>query len=332
MPGKAPSLELATSPNVAARWMKTREVIGPQSGIGAPYEVISALGSVRDVWYVDGNTDRGNDNNDGRDPTLPLATIGAAVAKVSTGDTILVSPIQTPSAGVQGAYSENVNTPTAVGANYVTLMGISPTGDQVIWEPSSASDAILDIAAKGWRISGFQFIAPASSYSIFVRRPSDDTQGGSNTMIDNCRFFGLAGGGGIDFQGAPYEVSILDCEFSFHNADAAITCSSSPLAAAYRTRIERCWFHENLHHIHMALTAARGFNSALIRDCIFSANAGGGIASTFRVNLSGGWNNIVVNNYMDGSGDGASAYVLGASDLWHNSVDDTAAHITGVPS
>ncbi len=321
--------DILLTPSRISRWLNTGGVLGPESGVGAPSQILGELGAVRDIWFVDGNTDRGSDNNDGRDSALPLATIAAAVAKVSHGDTILVMPIQTPSAGAEGAYSENVNTPAATGANYVSLIGLSPTGDQVIWGASSETDALLDIAGKGWRVSGFRFVAPTSSYSIFLRRTSGDGQGGSNTLIDNCRFFGLGGGGGIDFQGAPYEVSIVDCEFAFHNAGIAIACSQASVALPYRCRIERCWFHENLHHINMPLN---GFNSSLIRGCIFSANASGGIASTFRVNLSGGRNNVVVDNYMDDSGDGAAAYILGTNDLWHNSVDDTAAHISGVPS
>lgn len=310
------------APNRTAQFLKA-ESAGPDSGIGASALVSIAAGAVKNVWFVDSAT--GSDGNDGRDPSLPLATIQAACDKVSSGDTILVSP--------GDGYTENITTPAYGGANNVTLMGLTPVGYRVGITPTLNSEPCIDVRTNKWRISGFTFINPTSvsasscgaiRLNMDAASPTAGESFSPDTLIDNCLFVGE--GIGIAFHGAPYWCTIQDCEFFI--CTVAITCSSSSEAIPFRCRVLRNLFHNNDQDIDMAYFANRGFNSSLIQGNYMFANARG---NTARIDLTGGRQNLVVGNYLDDAGD-AAAYVGGTDDMWNNWTDDDAAQPEpGVP-
>lgn len=303
------------APNRIARYLNTPDVVGPQPGTG-PAITSMATGAVKNIWFVDSAT--GSDNNDGRDPALPLATIQAACDKVGDGDTILVSP---------GGYTETITTPVYGGAENVSLIGLNPGGlpRGVTIVAGSNTAPCIDVRTTLWRISGFTFINPTSvvageggaiRVNMDAASPTAGESFSPDTLIDNCLFVGA--GIGIDFVGAPYWVTIQDCEFFVNTV--AITCSNSGVAIPFRCRVVRNIFRNNDQDIDMAYFAGRGFNSSLIQGNYLFANNRG---NTARIDLTGGRQNLVVGNYLDDAAD-AAAYVGGTDDMWNNWTDDAA--------
>lgn len=324
MPQVPTPIDIIQAPNRMARFLLDQKSRGPEPGIGAATSILAATGAVRDIWFVDANN--GDDDNDGRDPSLPLATIQAACDKVASGDTILVAP---------GGYTESVTTPVYGDVVDVTLMGINggglPRGATFV--AGSNTEPCLDMRARRWRISGFTFINPTSVVAGeggAIRLNMDDASPSAgdsfspDTLIDNCLFVGA--GIGIDFVGAPFWVTIQDCEF-FSNT-VAMTCSNSGVAIPYRCRVIGNTFRACTQSIDMAYFANRGFNASLIQGNYFFANNQGDNA---RIDLTGGRENLVVGNYLDDAGNAAS-YVGGTNDMWNNWTDDDAAQPEpGVP-
>lgn len=310
------------APNRYAQFLKV-EAAGPESGIGASALVSIAGGAVKNVYFVDSAT--GADGNDGRDPTRPLATIQAAVDKVSSGDTIFVSR--------GDGYSENVSTPLYGGADNVALIGLTANGYRVTISPASNTSPTFDFRTNMWRLSGFTIVNPTSvvagegggiRLNMDAASPTAGESFSPDTLIDNCLIVGA--GIAIDFVGAPYWCTIQDCEF--FGVTVAITCSNSGVAIPFRCRVLRNIFHNNDYDIDMAYFASRGFNSSLIQGNYFFANARG---ATPRIDLTGGRHNLVVGNYLDDAAD-AAAYVGGTDDMWNNWTDDDAAQPEpGVP-
>jgi len=135
---------------------------------------------------------------------------------------------------------------------------------------------------------------------------------GNRTIVHDCYFFGLNSVGGIALHGAPYEVDIRDCRFGFHhNAGGtgyAIAVIETSHADASRCRFVGNYFFENDNHI--SRTPMGSYNSCLIKDNVFSGEAGtpgGGNASYPVVGLAIDlrWAtrgaNQVVGNYLGGT-------------------------------
>jgi hypothetical protein len=306
-----------------ARFILDQKSRGPEPGIGSATQILAAGGAVRDIWFVD--TNNGSDNNDGRDPSLPLATIQAALDAVGDGDTILVAP---------GGYTETLTTPVYGGAENVSLIGLNggglPRGPTIV--AGSNTSPALDVRTTRWRISGFTFINPTDVAGLggAIRLNMDDgspTAGDSfapDTLVDNCLFVGA--GIGIDFVGAPYWCTIQDCEFFV--CTVGITCSNSAFALPQRVRVIDNLFRSCTQSLDMAFFAGRGFYRSLIEGNKFFANNQGANA---RIDLTGGRENLVVGNYLDDAADAAS-YVGGTNDMWNNYTDDAAAQPEpGVP-
>ncbi len=320
-------IETLLNPNRMAQWLNTKEVIGPEAGIGPPSRVLGQQGAARDIYYVDATY--GVAGNDGRDPRAPMLTIQAAFDAVGDGDLILVAP---------GGYSETLTTPT-YGIQDVTVMGLNggglPRGATIVAADNGAP--ALDMRTNRWRISGFTFINPtavlggqqlvagAIRLNMDAASPTAGDSYSPDTLIDNCLFVGA--GVGINFIGAPFWVTIEDNEF--FSCTVAITCGDSSVAIPYRCRVVRNVFRACTQSIDMAFFAARGFNASLIEGNYFFANNQGDNA---RIDLTGGRENLVVGNYLDDAANAAS-YLGGTNDMWNNFTDDAAEQPEpGVPA
>ena len=75
--------------------------------------------------------------------------------------------------------------------------------------------------------------------------------------------------------GGAYEITIKGCRFEFFSRapGAAIGVTDSSFANPYRIMIEDCYFAENTVHIDCNIGAARGFNSSMIKNCVFPGRA-----------------------------------------------------------
>jgi len=287
-----------------------------------------------------------SDNNDGTDPDNPLSTVQAAVNRINsttygnTYDTILVRRMgeESVQTGVYGTAPSSVR-----------IIGVggprSPYG--VYWEGVDGSYC-LDVRAPGWYVSGFRFGPGVAGTAI--RLPMTGAAGVDASSIpifftaENCIFYGAnaaAGDGlyGIDMYGGAYWPVVRNCIFEFFSRAnaAAIAVTDSSFALPYRPIIENCLFRENVGHIDCVIGANRGFNSGMIRNCVFSGRAGQPGASYTNqvtgkaIDLTGGTGNHVVGNYFGGTyrSAGNGDYDAGTNDFWIGNYANPATAFAG---
>jgi hypothetical protein len=263
-----------------------------------------------------------NNNNLGVSPNAPMATLQAAVTRLVAMHALTPSLVGSKIiVGAGSALVENVTIPITAPKNCSILGmvagggGMSPT-----WAAATGAGTALNVCAEDWRISGFTFITPATGTSIQLTW-TGATANGSGCMIDHNMFstFQLANGRyAINFVGAPYNVSILDNEFSEignGGTAAAITCTDSATACPLQCRIERNLFRD-VNNMIVSLGSIHGFGGSLIANNIFALSPQ--IATTLVIDLRGGnvGHNTVVGNYL-----GTSADYSQPGGYW-----DTAAH------
>jgi hypothetical protein len=244
-----------------------------------------------------------SDNNTGASPDAPMATLQAAVTRLVT----LAMPGSQIIVGAGSALIENVIVPSTAPKNCSILGmvagggGMSPT-----WRAATGAGTALTMRQEDWRISGFTFIVPATGTSILLDWSASGN--GSGTMIDHNMFstFQIANGRyAIEFQGAPYNVTICDNEFSEignGGTAAAITCSNSATACPLQCRIERNLFRD-VNNMIVSLGSIHGFGDTVIQGNTFALSPQ--LATTLVIDLRGGnvGHNTVVGNYLGTSGD-----------------------------
>ena len=310
----------------------------PFSVGGVP--VIPGSGGVvayRLVYFVDGTF--GNDSNTGLSLAEAKATIQAALDLVRDQDTIIV---------MRGSYDEALTTGQLIGTSamidgrgrYVNLIGASPTPmpfDTPQLYNVSGATATLRMRSPGWRLSGFRIVGDTGS-PICVRIEFDQAAGTASTdwapgtTVDHCVFYGAVDNcSGLDFQGAPPDVRILDNIFElFETGFAAMTCSASPVANANRCSILRNQFIDCVGAIDMNLTQGSGFNASMIIGNVI--NDGHVNTLVTGIDLTGGNDNEVHDNYLSGEyTTDLGRYVAGSGDDWSaNHSMDTGAAATSV--
>ena len=308
----------------------------PFSVGGVP--ILSGMGgrgivAFRKVYFVDGTF--GNDSNTGLSVEEAFASVQSALDVVRDEDTIVV---------MRGSYDEALTTGQLIGTSamvdgrgrYCTLVGAS-NGPWAYDSPQlynvSGATATLRVRSPGWRISGFRIVGDTGS-PICVRLEFDQAAGTASTdwapgtTIDGCVFYGaVLACNGIDFQGAPPDVRILDNIFELFGAgQAAMTCSASPVANANRCSILRNQFIDCVGAIDMNLTQGSGFNASMIIGNVI--NDGHVNTLVTGIDLSGGNDNEVHDNYLSGEyTTDLGRYVAGSGDDWsaNHSMDTGAA-------
>lgn len=251
-----------------------------------------------------------NDNNDGTNPDGPCATVQGAIAKLIAHQTALGVSLAGSQiiVGAGSALVENVIIPVTAPKNCAILGmvagggGMSPT-----WRAATGAGTALTVRQEDWRISGFTFIVPATGTSILLDWSASGN--GSGTLIDHNMFstFQLAAGlYAIQFQGAPYNVTIADNEFSEiasgANTAFAIYTGNTPTADPLLCRIERNLFRECDNMIG-SLASSHGFGSTIIKDNVFALCPQ--LAVALVIDLRGGHvgHNTVIGNYFSSSAD-----------------------------
>lgn len=270
------------------------------------------------VYYVDYDHADADDNNKGWSPEYPLATIQAAVDKVSSGDWILVMSIDSS--------GESVVTPDYTeGANYVRLIGI-PNGSRYTpsWESDDASTSCLDLRGIGWHVSGFRFLCPTDAAGIELRHTDSNADDiAIRTVIEGNYFDGQSTGlYGIESHGC-YDVWIYDNWFSLFNnvgnTATALFTGTTPLAIPYRNHIFNNWFMDNDNHVHYDMNGSRFGPGNFIQKTGYAYTA------TICLDCSAGDDNMISGNVFEGDFSIAGGYTGGAADYWiGNYSDDTA--------
>jgi hypothetical protein len=242
-----------------------------------------------------------------------------------------------------GVLKEQATCP--VGVYDVTIQGASnrlrqatnggvPTGGGSSWlSPDSpvAATPLLQVIEQGWTISNIQFAPPAGSPCVrFRRRESATIPDASHGQVLGCYFStGGAAGVGIDVTETK-RIKIADCEFEAIGTGACITNTADGGIAT-----------NNYHHIvgnrfmrGNALEIDLATNDSLIEGNIFYALFG--VEGGFRIDLSGGARNRVLNNYFS---DATAQYAVAggyrtgaATDRWRNWVGDANDQVVANPA
>ena len=268
------------------------------------------------VFFVDADHPNATTTADGTDPENPLSTITAAMARLVTfhaeasiqaaNSVIVVAP---------GVYTDNITIANATYPEDCVILGASKFG--TIWRPASGDALTID--QGGWTVDGIHFQPAADGAG--VKLTWNAGSGGEDAVIQNCFFDGRWGTGlyGIEFEGAPANVTIQNCRFAgFDAASPCIIANGSATADPYQTHIFGNTFQECAEYL--TVTIGSGFNGAIIAGNHFVRATGALAATTTYINLGtmGTGYNQVVGNYLDGDYSNTGGYTAEGSgnDNW----------------
>ena len=294
-------------------------------------EILNNLGGPKlysQILYVDGDK---ADNGDGSSWENAFNSMESAINVVQDYGLIVL----------RGSLTESIATLNYLfSPSYVTIVGVGGGGGNAMapyWEPAAVGSPCIILNAVGWQLYNIKFASIAGHTSALVKPQvilaSDYI--GIRTKIAGCTFHGNEDATyGIDLFGAPYEVIIDNCNFSFfHNAGGTakcITSSDSSYALAYRLQVKNCTFIES--DAFLDLITARGANAALIKDNVFQGTGKAGYANLPKLNLGSGDGNIVVGNSFGGTYSKAGGYTPGAggTDNWAGNTSPDSVNVATV--
>lgn len=283
------------------------------------------------VMYVDGDHANASDSNDGTDPNAPLATIQQAVDNLYTiqarvaaaGTPHEPSAVNSVIVVAPGTYDENIVIDTN-DPDYCTIVGGGNGKYPVILAPSSGDAITCD--AYGWRFENLHFQPADDGAGIKLTRVSG--AGAEGTEIVNCFFNGGWGTGlyGVEFNGAPANVSILGCRFAEFGEDSiCITVTDTSTADPYQMHVMGCTFQESENYIE---PVSGGWNASVIRFNVFACSTGDLVATDIYIDLRGGslgYNHVCQNCFGGDDYSNTGGWYAHAQDFWvGNYHEDTA--------
>lgn len=212
-----------------------------------------------------------------------------------------------------------------------------PTGGGATWMPPAsgavALQALLEIRAQGWTISGIEFTPHTSSAGIRLTRSAVvDTIDASHFTIDNCYFNGNGGSGqiGVEDNGGSGHGVIQNSRFQLLTGTAILdlgTGAAVPLGNSYRDNR----FQQNTNDIKMSLSYG-----VIERNKFMTAGSGATnkVISTTFIAGQGGNNHVLLNQFTNTEAEIApgSGYTGAATDTWMNYVNNQAALAFGQPA
>lgn len=180
----------------------------------------------------------------------------------------------------------------------------------------------MTIDAYGWRVENIHF-QPADD-GAGVKLTRDTGAGAEGTVIQGCFFNGLWGQGlyGVELEGTPANVSILDCRFAEFDANSpCITETDTSTADVYQMHVMGCTFQECDEYISRA---QGGYNQCVIannifvdgtHDATFPAGVGGTAVFIDMRGGSVGYNTVTMNS-LGGDYSNTGGYYSGTADNW----------------
>jgi len=201
-----------------------------------------------------------------------------------------------------GGYKGPILTPTNDDCPFGALIGVNNNGMGFGPYLTALTDAgiILTVRARGWLISGFEFDLPKTGKGVLLDGKTSGANG-NYARILKCLFNGQQNSTyGIDFRGAPTFVSIEDSIFydiwKAGGLAQAIACTDSSGDVPQWAKVLGNWFANNDKHL--SLNGLRGFKNGQIKYNTF-VKAGNLKTATVLVNMTGGSNNVVAENFSD---------------------------------
>jgi hypothetical protein len=242
------------------------------------------------IFYVDPNNAQAVDlGNLGEDPTVPLATVNAAVtlARSYMGDTIIVgsNDFWQYSAGQRNTpILETLTIPVTKGGIRIVGAGVNPLG--VSWSPANDSEAAITVHAADVLVEGFVFYS-ANSNCIGIRAVWDGaTMYGDNLTVRGCFFSDV-----LDYG--------IQLDFTYYTQIYNNYFDNIAIAAIHSLDVEGdpdfAMISDNTF---MSCTAAIDLEDtdgcSIWRNLIYGNPAG---TNNF-IDLTGGADNIVADNFL----------------------------------
>lgn len=265
-----------------------------------------------DEWFAD-SVIGDDDNNDGKTWAGSKATIAAAVALASAGDTVWI----------RGSFSETVTVSVAG----VKIIGVGTMPKETQWT-ADADEICLTISANYVEVANIYFRPPAYSSGT----PAAIQLGNANhAFIHDNRFQGKTGSYNAIYSPVANSdnVRIWDNEFQYMNT---ATNGAAILGVEAGGLSYSAW--SILRNKFFSCVIAVDINGRVcdVQDNIFmqyGINAAGAVAAvcTTPLDLSGtsSGGNCVTKNLMQGDYSNTGGYTAGTNDCWTgNFADDTS--------
>jgi len=247
------------------------------------------------IFYVDPNHPDPNDQRDGTDPTSPLATIDAAVAKCEAyrGDVICVmhNGFWTY-ANASSANITPIQETVTLDVPGVRLIGVSSSTLGVPWVGSANNDVLITITAMDCIVEGFCFWEGTYTGVTAIYAAWDGPPYGENLTVRHNYFFGMDYGVVMDYT---YNCFVEDNYF-FGMGVAAIYnpgVYGDPDYLVVRDNI----FVSNVADIDLADT-----DDVLVEGNRF-------LDVTAAITMDGGDYNTIVKNTIQGDGTGTNNFI-----------------------
>ena len=241
------------------------------------------------VYFVDPNN--GNDGNTGLKVNTAFETLTKAFTVITHYDTIICAA---------GNYTGNYTTPNNATASFVRLIGFR-TGDigSASWAgATTASSPIIDVIARGWTITDFEFDCPTGSSGIRLTKNVSQTSRCDFTHIERCIF--TTGKYGIEVNGGGTHVRVKGCKFDQLTETGAfgihVTATGFQIPAFWV--VEDNIFATSLNHIGPG-NATYGWNESTFRNNVHQTDSGTDATTVCDVRASSGTGNMVLGNYFD---------------------------------
>lgn len=296
------------------------------------------------------NTVTGVAGNNGLTPANAMPTIAEAFAAMAVWEAAVPHSADNTIINVLGVIAEQLTTPLSgeagVGVSGVTINGLvggnNRHDDGARWKEAASAGAapLLTVRGQGWTFRHLLMVPQTGYFAVRLRRQEDNTYpDGSHAVFDNVRFMGnaalgTAAGGGIEDYGGNYNVSVDGCQFV--NLIDGIKMTNASIAAPLMWRVgvkQKNIFQLNTNDISLNSSGGVFENNQFMTPYNVTTHPIT-INLAFTSTTTYG-NRVNYNDFADAAGNVviAKGYVKGnTSDVWRNTVTDTAAYIVTVPS
>ncbi|KKN10601.1 hypothetical protein LCGC14_1034890 [marine sediment metagenome] len=253
------------------------EVSGSQSSIAPAY---GDSVNLPDTFYVDSGN--GSDNNDGRDPAFPMATIDAAINKctASQGDIILVFP----------GHSESPTAAIELDVIGVSVIGIG-NGTLRPQITMAADDNCFEISAVNCKIENIYFnertVTPTSNNALV-------DVAAANAKILRCHF----DVGAEDLDSITLQAAADSCEIGYCKW---VTTANGPDSAirVEDVSVDLLWIHHNFidgGNVTNAFDEGHIVSAVVHTNCLVEYNTLHAIVNTFGLKFSAAATGIIQYN------------------------------------
>lgn len=310
-----------------------RRRLNPITTFGLPFYGGGLIPTAGQEWFVDPNAslfEPAKRFGDGKSIDRPFETLAEALSACNTGDVIYITG--------------NIREENLICSNLkfdVHIVGLGGQhhpdqpdstyhpGAAMIRPPASptAATPLLVVRGRGWQFHNIAFDCPVDAAAIQLNANASSGTSeydAGHAVIRNCLF--TSGYRGIQDVGGVINVQVRDCIFRIisESGGAAIVNTSTSVRLPQYWRIRDCFFGGNAasggNETHIDAPAS-GWE---IKGNTFGVVEGSGLY----IDLTGGDDNIVVDNYFTGSYS-TDDYVAGTNDMWvgNYSIDTAEAEV-----